>query len=434
MLLTTVNAALQRVPSKESVAKQALSVAPGNVIGMASIVQWLELNGYARASTVREPGDYAVRGGILDLFPPGMDMPVRFDFFGDTLESIRTFDAQTQISEGALRALDLVPVSEFQLITETIRKFRTGYVAQFGAVAPGDLLYEAVSEGRRYPGIEHWLPLFHDKMDTLFDYLPGTPVALEHLADDASAKRLEQIKDYYEARREALNDSAATPYKPLPPNKLYLSEKEWAGRLEKGALARLTPFDVPDAKDVINVGARTGHTFTAERAEPGANVFEAVTKHVHALQSAGKRVGIALWSEGSRERMSHVLADHKLVNLTSVKSWPELTALPRTSIALAVLGIESGFEIGDIAVISEQDILGDRLVRPRRAQRKAENFITEATSLAPGDIVVHLDHGIGRFAGLQAIEAAGAPHDCVEIHYADDAKLYLPVENIDLLS
>ena len=434
ILLTTVNAALQRVPSKEFVAKQALSVAPGNVIGMASIVQWLELNGYARASTVREPGDYAVRGGILDLFPPGMDMPVRLDFFGDTLETIRTFDAQTQISEGALRALDLVPVSEFQLITETIRKFRTGYVAQFGAVAPGDLLYEAVSEGRRYPGIEHWLPLFHDAMDTLFDYLPGTPVALEHLVDDAAAKRLEQIKDYYEARREALNDPAATPYKPLPPDKLYLSEKEWTGRLENGALAKLTPFDVPDAKDVINITARTGHNFTAERAEPGSNVFEAVTKHVHALQSAGKRVGIALWSEGARERMSHVLADHKLVNLAPVKSWPELTALPRSSIALAVLGVESGFEIGDIAVISEQDILGDRLVRPRRAQRKAENFTTEATSLAPGDIVVHLDHGIGRFAGLQAIEAAGAPHDCVEIHYADDAKLYLPVENIDLLS
>ena len=162
-----MNAALQRVPAREFVATHALSVAPGNVIGMASIVSWLELNGFTRASTVREPGDYAVRGGILDLYPPGMDMPVRFDFFGDALETIRTFDAQTQLSETQLRGLDLVPVTEFQLVTETIRRFRTGYVAEFGAASPDDLLYEAVSEGRRYPGMEHWLPLFHGKLETL---------------------------------------------------------------------------------------------------------------------------------------------------------------------------------------------------------------------------------------------------------------------------
>jgi transcription-repair coupling factor (superfamily II helicase) len=146
VLLTTVNALSQRVPAREFTATHALSVAPGNVLGMAGVVNWLELNGFMRASTVREPGDYAVRGGILDLFPPGLDMPVRFDFFGDALETIKTFDPQTQRSETPLGQLDLVPVAEFQLITETIRKFRTSYVAQFGAASPDDLLYEAVSE------------------------------------------------------------------------------------------------------------------------------------------------------------------------------------------------------------------------------------------------------------------------------------------------
>ena len=158
---------------------------------MAGVVEWLELNGFSRASTVREAGDYAVRGGILDLFAPGMDLPVRLDFFGDTLETIRSFDPQTQRSEGQLRGLDLVPVAEFQLITETIRRFRTGYVAQFGASTPDDLLYEAVSEGRRYPGMEHWLPLFHDKLDTLFDYLPGTPVVLEPLGGRCGARAID---------------------------------------------------------------------------------------------------------------------------------------------------------------------------------------------------------------------------------------------------
>jgi transcription-repair coupling factor (superfamily II helicase) len=434
ILLTTVNAMLQRVPARDFVATHALSVAPGNVIGMAGIVEWLELNGFVRASTVREPGDYAVRGGILDLFAPGMDLPVRLDFFGDAIETIRSFEPESQRSEGALRGLDLVPVSEFQLITETIRRFRTGYVAEFGATAPDDLLYEAVSEGRRYPGMEHWLPLFHSAMETLFDYLPGTPLALEPLAEDAARERLTQIADYFEARAEALKQGVSPPYKPLPPGRLYLAESEWSERVNNAPLAKLTPFAVPDARNVIDIGARAGRNFAAERAEPGANVFEAVGKHVLDLQSAGKRVAIALWSEGARERMSHVLADHGLHNLAATNSWPLALALPKPAVALAVLGIESGFETDQAAIVSEQDILGDRLVRPRRGSRRAENFITEVTSLAPGDLVVHVDHGIGRFTGLQPIHAAGAPHDCLEIHYADDTKLFLPVENVDLLS
>ena len=185
---------------------------------------------------------------------------------------------------------------------------------------------------------------------------------------------------------------------------------------------------------VIDAGTRQGRNFAPERTEAEANVFDAVTKHVHALQTAGKRVVIAMWSEGSRERMSHVLADHGLANLTNVADYPDVLRRPNAEIALAVLGLETGFETDDLAVIGEQDILGDRLVRRRRASKRPEDFIAEVTSLDAGDLVVHVDHGIGRFVGLQTIEAAGAPHDCLELHYAESAKLYLPVENIELLS
>jgi transcription-repair coupling factor (superfamily II helicase) len=436
VLLTTVNAALQRVPARDLVARQSLSVAPGNMLAMAGITQWLELNGFVRASTVREPGDYAVRGGIIDLYPPGMAEPVRLDFFGDTLESIRSFDPESQRTTDQLRAFDLVPVAEFQLTTETIRRFRLGYVEAFGAPAPDDLLYQAVTEGRRHPGMEHWLPLFHDRLETIFDYLPGSPVGLEPLAEDAAHERFAQIKDYYEARRQALAQrGSGPPYHPLPPERLYLGEMEWRERLEQAQMARLTPFTMPEGQGAaVDACTKQGRNFAAERAEPGRNVFEAVTAHALALQSDDKRVVVALWSDGARERMRHVLADHGLANLSPVASWQEALALPKPEVALAVLGLESGFETADAAVIGEQDILGDRLVRPRRAARRAENFIAEVTSLAAGDLVVHVDHGIGRFTGLRAIEAAGAPHDCLEIHYAGGDKLFLPVENVELLS
>ena len=436
VLLTSINAALQRVPGREFVASQSLSVVPGNVLAMERIVAWLELNGFVRASTVREAGDYAVRGGIIDLYAPGGTAPVRLDFFGDALETIRTFDPESQRTTGQLPRLDLVPVAELQLTAETIKRFRLGYVEAFGAPAPDDLLYHAVSEGRRHPGMEHWLPLFHPRLETLFDYVPGASIVLEPLVEDAARERLEQIKDYHDARRQALAQrGAGPPYKPLVPERLYLQEAEWHQRLEHLPLARLTPFSHPQGQGTaIDVAARQGRSFAAERAQPGSNVFAALTRHVADLQASGRRVAIALWSEGSRERMLHVLRDHGLANLSPVASWPEALSLPKPQVALAVLGLESGFETADAAIISEQDVLGDRLVRPRRTMRRAENFIAEATSLSAGDLVVHVDHGIGRFIQLRALEAAGAPHDCLELHYAGGDKLFLPVENIELLS
>jgi transcription-repair coupling factor (superfamily II helicase) len=436
IVLTTVNAIVQRVPAREGVAAQALSVAPGNVVPMDSIIAWLEHNGYNRSSTVREPGEYAVRGGILDLFPAGLDQPVRFDFFGDSLESIRSFDPETQRTHFDMRALDLVPISEFQLVTETIKRFRMGYVAQFGAPERDDLLYEAVSEGRRHPGMEHWLPLFQPRMDTLFDYLDGTPIAIEPEGEAAASERFRQITDYYEARREAMGiPGGGAVYKPLPPDRLYLTQEEWQDRLTDVALVRLTPYAVPEqSAGFVDAGARAGRNFVPERADASINVFAAVVAHIEALQAARKKVVVALWSEGSRDRMGSMLKDHKLLNLQSVNSWRTVLATPRNQTMLAVVGMESGFETDQIAVISEQDILGDRLVRPRKATRKLDNFISEVTSLAAGDIVVHVEHGIGRFVGLQTLQVGGAPHDCLELRYANETKLFLPVENIELLS
>ncbi|BAT60640.1 transcription-repair-coupling factor [Variibacter gotjawalensis] len=435
VLLTTVNAILQRVPPRQAVATQSFSAAPGNMLDMQAIVKWLELNGYTRASTVREPADYAVRGGIIDLFPPGLDLPIRLDFFGDTLETIRSFDPESQRTVGQLRTLDLVPVAEFQLTTETIRRFRQRYTEQFGAPTRDDTLYEAISEGRRYPGMEHWLPLFHTSMDTLFDYVPDSPIVLGAMVEDAARERFATITDYYEARKEIIADAqSGPPYKPLKPDALYLTDTQWKKTLDDSATVSLSAFATPESANVVDVETRQGHNFAAERAEQGANVFEALAKHVNKLQGGGKRVAVALWSEGSRDRMSHVLGEHGLNNLAMVPSWPEALKQPKHVVSLGVVGLESGFESDDFAIISEQDILGDRLVRTKRTSKRAQDFLQEVGALTHGDLVVHVDHGIGRFVGLRAIEVTGAPHDCLEIHYADAAKLFLPVENIELLS
>jgi transcription-repair coupling factor (superfamily II helicase) len=434
LVVTTVNAVTQRVPKREVVAMQSLSAAPGHALDLRSIADWLERNGYLRTATVRDTAEYAVRGGIVDLFPPGMDRPIRLDFFGDTLESIRAFDPETQRTSAQLRALDLVPAREFQMVTETMARFRQGYLAAFGAQTRGDMLYEAVSEGRRHPGMEHWLPLFHDGLETLFDYLPGTPVVMEPLADQATTARFEQIADYHDARRQIFDaEGQAAPYKPLPPDALYLSPGEWTKTLASRALASLSPF-VPGDDGGVDVGTRSGRSFAAERAGGSANVFDAVVAHVRARQAAGLHVAIASWTEGSRERMASLLADHGLQAQRPVAAWQDVTSAGRHEVSLAVLGLESGFETADICVVSEQDILGDRLARPRRTAKRAQDFIAEVTSLAPGDLVVHVDHGIGRFIGLKSVTAAGAPHDCLEIHYAAGSRLLLPVENIELLS
>jgi len=434
LVLTTVNAVLQRTAPRNFVLKASLILKPNQNIAFDGVVAWLEENGYSRASTVRDAGDYAVRGGIIDLFAPGGVGAVRLDFFGDSVETIKSFDPQTQRSIDSLQSLELIANTEFKLSKESISNFRKEYTAMFGGNTRDDALYEAVSAGRRYPGMEHWLPLFHGKLETLFDVLPNAPVILEPLVDEAAQERHAQINDYYEARKEAFDAGQMPLYKPLPPERLYLSAKEWKRKLEELAIARVTPFAVPDSGRVFDPGIRPGRSFAPERTGQNESLFGAVVAHAATKQADGKRVVIATWSEGSRERLQQVLADHSLEKSQRVENWQSVDTLALDAAGFALLGLESGFETASVAIVGEQDILGDRLARPQRKQRRAQDFIAELTSLSAGDLVVHVDHGIGRFIGIKAIEALGMPHDCLEIHYADNNRLFLPVENLELLS
>jgi transcription-repair coupling factor (superfamily II helicase) len=438
IVVTTANAALQRVLPRDMVAASGMRAAPGNRIDFEALLQFLAENGFNRTGTVVDPGDYAVRGGIVDLFAPGAKAPVRFDLFGDTLESIRSFDPVSQRTTAQLKSYELLPASEIILTEESIKRFRSGYVSTFGGVTSSDPFYEAISAGHRYHGMEHWLPLFHEKLDTLFAYADPAAVVCDHLVEDAVTSRLEQVREYYDARLEALEHDGlgAPPYKPLDPELLYLNAQEWTSAITGVKCATVTPFEQPEGApdtNIVSLGGRQGRSFAAER-QAGENVFDALKSHLASEQQNGKRAVLACWSDGSRDRLTSVLEDHGINRSALVANWSDATALPRDTVALAILGLETGFESADLVFVGEQDILGDRLVRRGRKTKRAQDFLTEVSSLSKGDLVVHVDHGIGRFEGLQTITVQEAPHDCLFLVYAGGDRLFIPVENIDLLT
>ena len=438
IILTTANAIMQKLPPRSMVEGQSITARPGQNLDMDKLVHHLEHNGFERVSSVREIGDFAVRGGIVDLFAPGSDAPVRLDFFGDTLETIRAFDPASQRTTKTLKEFSLEPMSEITLTPELISKFRTNYIRSFGAASPNDALYEAISEGRRFSGMEHWLPLFYDHLDTIFDYIGDIPVVFDHLAEEAMIERNKLIEDYYQARLEQHDPKdSSTPYNPVKPAELYLTPEDIASLSEKVRhRIDLTPFNKPESSGhlVLHSNVTIGRDFVEERTSENKNLFESVVDHVAELRSKGHKVLLTGWSEGSLERLLQVLDEHGLKGIEKVASLHSVKITPRDHITAAVVTIEHGFVADDLVVVAEQDILGDRLVRSARRRKRNADFISDMTTLNSGDIVVHVDHGIGRFVGLKTITAAGVPRDCLEIHYADEDRLFLPVENIELLS
>jgi transcription-repair coupling factor (superfamily II helicase) len=438
IVLTTVNAALQRVPPRAVFRDRVLRLGRGGRIPLDRLISFLDRNGYSRTDTVREAGEFAVRGGILDLFPSGAPAPLRLDFFGDTLEGLRSFDPLTQRSTGTVESIVLKPVNEVLFDDAAIQRFRTRYREQFGTVADGDPLYGAISAGRRYIGMEHWLPLYYETLESIFDYLPDAAVMLDHQTDDVRHERIATIADYYEARREGMRagrGSAAPIYRPVRPEQAFLDETEWGRALARRRVGQFSPFTVPEGTALtVDAGARPGTSFAEARANPQVNLFDAVRDYFAGEARAGRRVLIAAYSAGSADRLRSVLHEHGVADLRPAANWGEFRAIPGGSVGVAVLAIERGYVFDGTALLTEQDILGDRLARPPKRRTNFDQFIAEIAALQPGDLIVHAEHGIGRYDGLVTLEVAGAPHDCLRIIYAGDDKLFVPVENMEVLS
>jgi len=432
VLLTTLNAATQRVPAREVLKEAAFIARLGQRIDEAGLKAFLVRMGFSQAPTVMEPGDYAVRGGIIDIYPPGETGPVRLDLFGDVLDGLRRFDPATQRTTDKLDQIELAPVSEVILDEAAVTRFRQNYRIEFGAAGTDDPLYEAVSAGRKHAGIEHWLPFFHEKLETLFDYLPGATITLDDQVTASRLSRWDSIADQYETRVHALQQKnrEGTLYKPVPPGLLYLDDAGWQAAVDGKRVMQFNPLPQATGPGVIDAGGRIGRNFAPERQNEALSLFGALKDHIEAKLTTGP-VLVASYSDGARERLEGLLEDEGLIGAVPVAN---ATRIGARGLHLAVWALEHGFEAPGLTVIAEQDVLGDRLIRAPKKRRRAENFLTEAQSLSPGDLVVHVDHGVGRYQGLEVITAAGAAHECLLLEYAEGSKLYLPVENIELLS
>ncbi|MBO9576201.1 MAG: transcription-repair coupling factor [Sphingobium sp.] len=434
LVLTTINAVTQKTLTPFRIRQMVARLAPGERIAIDRLVALLQSNGYVRTDTVHDAGEYAVRGGIVDLFPSGEPGPLRLDFFGDEIETLRRFDSATQRTTGSVDSFMLLPASEALLDEESIKRFRGRYREMFGATATGDPLYQAVSDGRRLAGMEHWLPLFEDRLVPLAEHLPEGTLWLRDGGVAASAEaRFEAIRDYHANRVQAAGASPGS-YRPLPPDRLYLTAEQWTEERAALPVHATSGFHEPESATVLDFGVDGARDFAPERAQ-NANVYEAVAKHLEQAQRKGKKRIIASYSIGARERLSGLLADHGVKRLVSVDNWQQAQGeAAKGALALAVLPLDHGFATPEIELLTEQDMLGDRLVRRQKKRKSADAFLAELATLTPGDLVVHIEHGIGRYEGLTSIPVGKEPHDCVALSYAGGDKLYVPVENIDVLS
>lgn len=446
IILTTVNGLMQKVIPQEILYETIFQAKAGDTLNREALITALISNGYSRAETANEPGEFALRGSVIDIIENSEGEGIRLDFFGNTLESIRAFDPLSQISHGKRNVFTLIPANEIILNATTIEHFRQNYrllSSEFPSVkaSRNDPLYEAISSGRRYPGYEHWMPLFYNKLESLFDYLSHYTVIYDHHAEHQFHERRERITSYYEARCETLRSQDSSvemvPYYPVSIHSFFFSSEEWQQKLQQRPLFTLSRFNQVENEVTFSSDIIAGKNYALQASTTHQSVFTVLQEELTSLlqQSPNQlKIVICCVSEGSRDRLKRMLEEHEFP-VRMISTWNEIKELQRTVLGLIVLPIEQGFRIQNLILISEQDVLGEKIARASASRiKKVENFLSEAASLEAGEFVVHKDHGIGQFEGLETLYVSGIPHDCLRILYEGGDKLYIPVENIEVIS
>ncbi len=427
VIIAAVNALQQRVPPLDYVAARSLTLSSGQTLPRQEFTDALAAAGYLRVPQVSEHGEFAVRGSLIDVFPMGADAPVRIDFFDDEIESLRFFSPETQLSGDPLDNIDVLPAREVPLDADAVHSFRDRYRERFEGQPGKSRVYRDVSDGIAHGGIEYYLPLFFETTASLSDYLPPDCVLLSPVDLES---RLQQFWSEAEERYELCRLDPERPI--LNVAETFVEPQEIPVRLKKFAHIQYTAQSLAEADTHFNFDTRLPPALKIE-----ARYEDAAAALMQFLASFDGRVLFTTESPGLREQLFDLLSGRGL-DQGRVDDWQEFAGLAQR-IGIAVAPLDSGMLLpgAGTAIISEQQLYGERSKAPRRkrkSDRDPETIIRQLNDLEPGSPVVHEEYGIGRYLGLATLETGGIEAEFLHLEYVDGDKLYVPVHALDLIS
>ncbi len=420
-------ALLQRLPPVDYVAARALSLQTGQQLSHDAFTGSLAAAGYLRVPQVSEHGEFAVRGSLIDVFPMGSAQPVRIDFFDDEIESLRYFSAESQLSGDTMDAIELLPAREVPLDDEAIRAFRSRYRERFEGQPSRSRVYRDVSDGIAHGGIEYYLPLFFEQTAGLVDYLPDNCIVIR---PDGLDGLLERTWAEIEERHELCSLDPERPV--LTPGETFAPIDTVRAHLARHRSIRYSAQSLAEASDVCNLPTRMPPALKIE-----ARYEDPAGSLMQFLESFDGRVLFTTDSAGRREQVYELLSGRGL-DLVRASGWQDFAA-GKNRIGVAIAPLENGVLLPDarLAIISEQQLFGDRVRtqrRRRRAERDPEAIIRQLDDLEEGSPVVHAEYGVGRYIGLITLDVGGIEGEFLHLEYADGDKLYVPVHALELIS
>jgi transcription-repair coupling factor (superfamily II helicase) len=425
VLVVPVATLMQRIAPRTHITGSGLVLRKGQKLDIGAEQRRLEAAGYRNVPQVGEPGDFAVRGALIDIFAMGANEPYRVELFDDEVESIRTFDTETQRSQHQVESVDLLPAREFPVTEEAAKNFRANLRERFPIDTRRCPLYQDMKEGVTPGGIEYYLPMFFPVTETLFDYIAGD--ALFVLGDgvlDAAEQFWTQTSERYDQRAHDIERPV------LPPGEIYLPPEHLRERLNKQVRIDVVSKGQEHAVDLGTMPAPEV-PLNRKGEEPGTSLR-------HFLASYKGSVLIAADSAGRREALIEQLAGGGMKPV-NVDSWKEFLAKDER-FAITVASLEQGFALTKpaLTVLTERELFGERVRTDRKkrvgAARDPESIIKDLTELSIGSPIVHIDHGVGRYQGLVSLDVGDMPGEFLTIEYAKGDKLYVPVAQLGLVS
>ncbi|MDC3067979.1 transcription-repair coupling factor [Paracoccaceae bacterium] len=426
IFLLSADSALQKIISPSDMLQKSFSLVKGQDLDFSNFITNLEEFGYARQATVYSLGEYSIRGGILDIFVSEKKYPIRLDFFGHKLESIRTFDPSTQLTNGKLETVTIFPVREICLNETLISTFRQNYRKTIGTVKTDDRIYNSISENILVEGTEHWLPLFHNNLQPVIQHLHGSSFSYDNGFTHSIENKWDQI---VEGRNFDLKNLSKSKLALLDPSEMYVSPIDFKKIFNN---TDLKVIDLNSFND-FNDHYIPPKDFAIERNKTDTFLFSEIVKYIKARH---KKHSIILsgQSQGSVERLLNTFREYGLVFDKKFSNFEEITASSK-QLLYSVSQLDDGFSWKNFEIITEKAIFGENLKNKRdRKFSKPTAVFEDLNSINIGDFVVHIDYGIGQFVGLKNIQIDEIKNDFLEIQYFGSDKIFLPVENIDLIS